>query len=86
MVAISLSKDLLALVDRCAVDLDTDRSKVIRRAIAEELGRLGYAVAPELVRAPSRIGKGGRPTLTQQQPPRTTSSGSPTDKPKRKAA
>ena len=39
-----------------------DRSKFVREAIVEKLERLGIVVPPEIFSAPSRAGKGDRPT------------------------
>jgi len=61
---LSMSEGFIRELDAGLEELGiSNRSDFIRQAIAEKLQRLGIEVPREMVTAPARAGKGGRPRL-----------------------
>lgn len=56
----ALDQELLEALDK-ARPAGVTRSEWLRKAMVNELARLGQPVDPALIAAPDRAGKGGRP-------------------------
>lgn len=59
--------ELLAAIDKQRGP--KSRSLFIREAIFKDLEEMGVGLSPQIVRAPDRVGKGGRPKKIVPPPP-----------------
>jgi hypothetical protein len=60
LINVPMDNEFVSVINDAVQNNYSDRSKVIREAIAEKLEGLGIKVPPALIATPSLVGKGGR--------------------------
>lgn len=68
LLTIKLDRDLLAQIDEGSMGMGQTRSQFVRAALYEWLRQNGADIDPSIKNAPSRIGKGGKPTHRLKNP------------------
>jgi hypothetical protein len=66
-IGLPVDAELLAAIDKQRGP--KSRSLFIREAIYKDLDEMGVGLSPDIVRAPDRVGKGGRPKKILSMPP-----------------
>lgn len=75
LISVPMNEKFIELIDAALPEMGySDRSSFIRDAISDKIRASGIQVPPTLTLAPSRTGKGGRPSTRAYEQPGSASS------------